>query len=62
MTDQTKTEIQAALTLLRSTCVKEGVGIAFDKRNETLMFFDIYHYLKYEKYTGITVKLNDLVK
>ena len=62
MKEQTKVEIQAALTLLRSTCVKEGVGIAYDKKNDNLMFFDIYHYLKYEKYTGLTIKLHDLVK
>ena len=62
MNPEVKLEIQAALTLLRSTCVKNGVGIAYDKRNDNLMFFDIYHYLKCEKYTGLTVKLNDLVK
>lgn len=62
MNQETKAEIQTALTLLRSTCVKHGIGIGFDKKDETLIFFDIYHYLKYEKYTGLTVKLNDLVK
>lgn len=39
MTDETKQEIKAVLTLLKNTLVSNGVSIAFEKKDDGCIMF-----------------------
>ena len=62
MTDETKNEIKAVLTLLKNTLVSNGVSIALEKKDDgCIMFFDTAEYCRTGKFKGISVKTKDLV-
>ena len=68
MTDETKNEIKAVLTLLKNTLVSNGVSIALAGSDDTgkddgcIMFFDTAEYCRTGKYKGVSVKITDLVR
>lgn len=68
MTDETKNEIKAILTLLKNTLIKNGVSIALAGSDDTgkddgcIMFFDTAEYCRTGKFKGISVKTMDLVR
>lgn len=68
MTDETKNEIKAVLTLLKNTLVSNGVSIALVGSEDTgkddgcIMFFDTAEYCRTGKFKGISVKAIDLVR
>lgn len=62
MDEETKLEIQTVLSLLKSTCIKNGVSIAVNKENGDLNFFDTRTYLENHTFSGIRVAACDLVK
>lgn len=68
MTDETKNEIKAVLTLLKNTLVRNGVSIALAGSDDTgkddgcIMFFDTAEYCRTGKFKGISVKRTDLVR
>lgn len=68
MTDETKNEIKAILTLLKNTLIKNGVSIALAGSDDTgkddgcIMFFDTAEYCRTGKFKGISVKTKDLVR
>ena len=61
MTDETKNEIKAVLTLLKNTLVSNGVSIALEKKDDGC-FFDTAEYCRTGKFKGISVKTMDLVR
>ena len=62
MTDETKNEIKAVLTLLKNTLVSNGVSIALEKDDGCICFFDTAEYCRTGKFKGISVKTIDLVR
>ena len=68
MTDETKNEIKAVLTLLKNTLVSNGVSIALAGSDDTgkddgcIMFFDTAEYCRTGKYKVVSVKITDLVR
>jgi hypothetical protein len=68
MTDETKNEIKAVLTLLKNTLVRNGVSIALAGSDDTgkddgcICFFDTAEYCRTGKYKGVSVKITDLVR
>lgn len=68
MTDETKNEIKAVLTLLKKTLVRNGVSIALAGSDDTgkddgcIMFFDTAEYCRTGKFKAISVKTIDLVR
>lgn len=68
MTDETKNEIKAVLTMLKNTLVSNGVSIALAGSDDTgkddgcIMFFDTAEYCRTGKFKGISVKIMDLVR
>lgn len=68
MTDETKNEIKAVLTMLKNTLVSNGVSIALAGSDDTgkddgcIMFFDTAEYCRTGKFKGISVKTMDLVR
>jgi len=61
MTDMTKEEIIAALTLLKHALVNNGTSIGVTKDKE-IMFFDTNHYIETGNFDGFVVKMDALVK
>lgn len=59
MTDETKNEIKAVLTMLKNTLVSNGVSIALAGSDDTgkddgcIMFFDTAEYCRTGKFKGI---------
>ena len=62
MNDETKKEIQLALSLLRNTLIKNGVSMGLEFKNKEIMFFDTKTYLNARKLNGFSVNTDDLVK
>ncbi len=68
MTEETKKEIGAALTILKKTLIKNGVSIALAGSDDTgtddgyIMFFDTAEYFRTGKMNGISVKTVNLVR
>ena len=68
MTDETKNEIKAVLTLFKNTLVRNGVSIALAGSDDTgkddgcICFFDTAEYCRTGKYKGVSVKITDLVR
>lgn len=62
MTEDTKQALQLTLEILRKTCIKEGVSIAVNKESGQIYFFDTETYLKTQKFNGIKVDIQSLVK
>ena len=61
MTDTAKEDIQAALTILRTALMKNGMSIGVTKDKE-IMFFDANHYIETRNFDGFVVKMESLVK
>lgn len=61
MTDTAKEDIQAALMILRTALMKNGMSIGVTKDKE-IMFFDANHYIETRNFDGFVVKMDDLVK
>ena len=61
MTDTAKEDIQAALMILRTALIKNGMSIGVTKDKE-IMFFDANHYIKTRNFDGFVVKMESLVK
>ena len=63
MTEETKTEITAALSLLKNALVANNVSMAVTtEENGKLFFFDTIEYVEGRKAEGISVSIEDLVK
>ena len=63
MTEETKTEITAALSLLKNTLVENNVSTAVTTdENGKLFFFDTREYVETEKVEGVSVSIEDLVR
>lgn len=63
MTKETKTEITAALSLLKNTLVENNVSMAVTTdENGKLFFFDTREYVETEKVEGVSVSIEDLVR
>ncbi len=63
MTEETKTEITAALSLLKNTLVENNVSMAVTTdENGKLFFFDTREYVETEKVEGVSVSIEDLVR
>lgn len=61
MTDTAKEDIQAALTILRTALMKNGMSIGVTKDKE-IMFFDANYYIETRNFDGFVVKMESLVK
>ena len=61
MTDTAKEDIQAALTILRTALMKNGMSIGVTKDKE-IMCFDANHYIETRNFDGFVVKMESLVK
>lgn len=61
MTDTAKEDIQAALTILRTALMKNGMSIGVTNDKE-IMFFDANHYIETRNFDGFVVKMESLVK
>lgn len=61
MTDTAKEDIQAALMILRTALMKNGMSIGVTKDKE-IMFFDANHYIETRNFDGFVVKMDSLVK
>lgn len=61
MTDTAKEDIQAALMILRTALMKNGMSIGVTKDKE-IMFFDANHYIETRNFDGFVVKMDYLVK
>lgn len=61
MNENTKLEIEVILDLLRGCLIKNGVSMAMDFENKELLFFDTDTYLNEKKFSGFSVKTDDLV-
>lgn len=61
MTDTAKEDIQAALTILRTALMKNGMSIGVTKDKE-IMFFDTNYYIETRNFDGFVVKMESLVK
>ena len=61
MNEYTKLEIGVILDLLRGCLIKNGVSMAMDLENKELLFFDTDTYLNEKKFSGFSVKTDDLV-
>lgn len=62
MSEETKQELEIVLELLRKTCIRNGVSVGFDKKDEELIFFDTRTYLEYGRFSGIKTTLDNLVR
>lgn len=63
MTEETKTEIMAALSPLKNALVANNVSMAVTtERNGKLFFFDTREYVEGRKAEGISVSIEDLVR
>ena len=62
MNEETKQEIQAVLLLLRDCLVRNGVSMGLEFREKEILFFDTETYLQEKKFSGFTVKTDQLVK
>ncbi len=63
MTEETKTEIMAVLSLLKNALVANNVSMAVTtERNGKLFFFDTREYVEGRKAEGISVSIEDLVR
>lgn len=62
MTEETKQSLQLSLSLLRTTCIDNGVSIAVDKQTGALNFFDTKTYLQEKRFDGIKVEIQNLVE
>lgn len=63
MTKETKTEITAALSLLKNTLVENNVSMAVTTdENGKLFFFDTREYVETGKVEGVSVSIEDLVR
>lgn len=61
MTDTAKEDIQAALMILRTALIKNGMSIGVTKDKE-IMFFDTNYYIETRNFDGFVVKMDYLVK
>lgn len=62
MDEEAKREIQAILSMLRNSLVKNGVSMALEFQQKEILFFDTETYLKEKRMDGFLVKTDDLVK
>lgn len=62
MDEDTKNMIRIHLDLLKGTLVENRVSMGFDRTNNSLIFFDTDTYIDVNKFSGFSVKLEDLVK
>lgn len=62
MDEQTKEKLDAIFSLLRLTCIKNGISAAFLHETKEIIFFDTKLYLEEGKFSGIKTTLDDLVK
>lgn len=63
MDEETRAEIQAALTFLKSTLIKNAVSMAVSSENGgVLYFFDTEKYLRTKKMDGFNVSIGELVR
>lgn len=63
MEEEARSEIQAALTFLKTTLVRNSVSIAVSTENGgVLYFFDTEKYLKSKKMDGFNVSIEELVR
>lgn len=63
MDEETRTEIQAALALLKATLVKNAVSMAVSTGNGgVLYFFDTKKYLETKKMDGFSISVGELVR
>ncbi len=61
MNNETRNEIEILLTMLKSTLMKNAIGIAIDPKKGTIKFFDTSTYRKSNKMEGLDVKIQSLV-
>lgn len=63
MDEETRAEIQAALTFLKSTLIRNAVSMAVSSENGgVLYFFDTEKYLATKKMDGFNVSIVELVR
>lgn len=62
MNEETKEEIQAILMLLKATLIKNGVSMGLEFQGKEILFFDTETYLNEKRFSGFSVKTDDLVK
>lgn len=62
MNEDTKSEINICLDMLKKTLIRNGVSAGFDKAKNSILFFDTNIYLDTGKIQGVTVSLESLVK
>ena len=63
MDEETRAEIQAALTFLKSTLIRNAVSMAVSSENGgVLYFFDTEKYLGTKKMDGFNVSIGELVR
>lgn len=63
MDEETRAEIQAALTFLKSTLIRNAVSMAVSSENGgVLYFFDTEKYLENKKMDGFNVSIGELVR
>lgn len=62
MDENVKQEIMAILETLRHSLIKNGISMGLEFREKEILFFDTETYVKEKRFSGFTVKTDNLVK
>lgn len=62
MGEDAKQEIIIILEMLRKCLIKNGVSMGLEFNSKEILFFDTDTYLNEKKFSGFTVKTDNLVK
>lgn len=55
-------QLEFLLRMLKTFNIRNGLGMAFVRKEQELIFFKKDHYAKHGKFKGVKVKLEELVK
>lgn len=62
MSEETKQEIGLILAMLRDCLIKNGVSMGLEFQKKEILFFDTETYLQEKKFSGFSIKTDNLVK
>lgn len=62
MSEETKQEIGLILVMLRDCLIKNGVSMGLEFQEKEILFFDTETYLQEKKFSGFSIKTDNLVK
>lgn len=62
MSEEAREEIETILGLLRGCLMKNGVSMGLEFQGKEIIFFDTDTYIKEKRFSGFSVKTDNLVK